>query len=238
MATNSMSNGWSMALIVKICGLREEETLDAAIAAGADMIGLVLFARSPRCVSPDRAAELAQRARGKVEVVALVVDPESDWLRQVATLVAPDWVQFHGREEPAALAAWRPLVRARLMKALPVANPGDLAAVGAFAPVVDRILFDAKPPRGADRPGGHGRPFDWSLLAGVERGLPYMLSGGLTPDNVGEAIGATGACGVDVSSGVESAPGVKDPALIEAFVAAARKSASAAPLCNSTRLAS
>lgn len=225
-----------MAIVVKICGLRDEPALDAALAAGADMVGLVLFARSPRNVSIERAAELARRARGRAEVVALVVDPPEAWLRDVVAALAPDWVQLHGSESLEDVRAMRRGLKARIMKALPVAGAADLAAIAGYAPLVDRILFDARPPAGADRPGGHGRPFDWTLLAAIEPTVPYMLSGGLTPGNVAEAIALSGAPGVDVSSGVETAPGVKDPALIRAFVTAARQAA-ATPRA-STRLAS
>ncbi|MFO1184747.1 MAG: phosphoribosylanthranilate isomerase [Bauldia sp.] len=225
-----------MALTVKICGLKDEAALDAAVETGADMVGLVLFARSPRNVSLTRAAELAGRARGRAEIVALVVDPDPNWLHDAVTALSPDWVQFHGTEAPAALAAWRPRLKSRLMKALPIARPEDLAAATAYAPVVDRLLFDARPPQGADRPGGHGQPFDWSLLRGADPATHYMLSGGLTPANVAAAVAATGAPGVDVSSGVESAPGVKDPRLIRAFVTAAR--GAVVPMRTTTRLAS
>ncbi len=214
-----------MSPIVKICGLSTEETLDAAIAAGADMVGFVLFGRSPRHVSVARASELANRARGRAEIVALTVDMDDQDTDAVSEMVRPDWLQLHGMESVDQVEAVRQAFGVKVMKALPVAARGDLDRIPRYAAVADRLLLDARPPANSDRPGGHGKPFDWDLLAGFDAGVPYLVSGGLTPANVGEALARTNAAGVDVSSGVETAPGRKDPDLIRAFVAAARRTA-------------
>ena len=212
-----------MDLIVKICGLSTEETLDAALDAGADMIGLNFFPKSPRFISVADGVRLAKRARGRAEVVALTVDMDDSVIDALVDAVKPDWLQLHGTESADAVAAIKQALGVKVMKALPVATRGDLDRVPRYAAVVDRLLLDARPPKGADRPGGHGRPFDWTILEGFAPAKPYLLSGGLNPGNVAEAIAITVAPGVDVSSGVETAPGRKDPDLIRAFVAAARR---------------
>ena len=211
-----------MAPLVKICGLSTEETLDAALDAGAERIGLVFFPRSPRHVGLDRAAELAARARGRAAIVALVVDADDTTLDAIVVAAAPDRLQLHGGETPARLEAIRARYGRPVVKALGISSAADLAVVPAYAAVADEILFDAKPPKGARLPGGNGVPFDWRILRGLDLAVPFMLSGGLDPGNVGEALRVTRAPAVDVSSGVETAPGVKDPALIAAFVEAAR----------------
>ena len=215
-----------MDLIVKICGLSTEETLDAALDAGADMVGFVLFPKSPRFVSLDKAAALARRARGRAEIVVLTVDVDDAALGAAIETVRPDWLQLHGRERVERAAAIRTRFGIRAMKAVGVAGPDDLALARSYAGAADRLLLDAKPPKDATRPGGNARTFDWKLLAGFTPGVPYLLSGGLTPANVAEAIAVTGAPGVDVSSGVETAPGKKDPARIRAFIANARAATS------------
>jgi phosphoribosylanthranilate isomerase len=216
-----------MTLIVKICGLSTEETLDAALDAGADMVGLNFFPRSPRFVSLDVGKQLADRARGRADIVSLTVDVEGSGLAEIIETVKPDWLQLHGNESADAVDAIRKTFGfgIRVMKALPIATRADLERAPRYAAVADRLLLDAQPPKGADRPGGHGRTFDWTILRGYVPPRPYLLSGGLTPGNVAEAIRVTGAPGVDVSSGVETAPGRKDPDLIRAFVAAARRAA-------------
>ena len=217
-----------MSLIVKICGLSTEETLDAALEAGADMVGLVFFPPSPRVVAPATAAGLAARARGRAEIVALTVDMDDAGLAEIMEVVRPDWLQLHGKETPERVSAVRARFPARVMKAIHVSAAADLAAARAYADAADRLLLDAKPPKGALLPGGNGAAFDWTILRSFRPAKPYLLSGGLTPETVSEAIAISRAPGVDISSGVEKAPGVKDPALIRAFVKAARHAAAAA----------
>ena len=212
-------------MLVKICGLSSEHTLDAAIEAGADRVGFVFFDRSPRHVSPARAADLASRIRGRSTIVALCVDADDARLAEIVTHVRPGMLQLHGSEPPERTAAVRRRFGLPVIKALGVSGPGDLAAVSAYADAADEILFDAKPPRGSARPGGNGLSFDWSILAALDLPVRFMLSGGLDAANVGDAVAITGADAVDVSSGVESAPGIKDPDKIRAFVHAARRAA-------------
>jgi len=216
-----------MTLSIKICGLSTEPTLDAALAAGADMIGLVFHAASPRFIAPGRAADLAWRARGRAEIVALTADADDRTIDEIMRTVEPDWLQLHGSESPERTSAIAARTGILIMKAVGIAGPADLAAADAYRDVADMLLFDAKPPKDADRPGGHGRPFDWAIVEGAASDPPFMLSGGLNPGNVADAIAATGATAVDVSSGVETSPGEKDVKLIRAFVAAARAAAPA-----------
>lgn len=217
-----MRHAEPMSTIVKICGLSTAESVGAALKAGADMVGFVFFPPSPRAILPEPAAALAAPARGRAEVVALTVDMDDPGLDAVVAGFAPDWLQLHGNESPERVSELKARYGLKVMKAIGVRNAGDLAAVDRYRGLADRILFDAKPPKDADRPGGHGKTFDWRLLAGLAPRLPYMLSGGLDVANVAAALAATDAPGVDVSSGVERAPGVKDPDLIRAFVAAVR----------------
>lgn len=210
-----------MSVEVKICGLNDEDAIDAAIEAGADYIGLVFFAKSPRAVDAERAAELTQFIEG-VQKVGLFVDPGDALLDEVLTHVRLDLLQFHGSETPERLAHIRAEFGVPVMKVIPLAEAADLAAVEPFLGVADHILFDAKPPKGATLPGGNAAAFDWSILKGFRCPVPWMLAGGLTAGNVAEAIQATGAQAVDVSSGVEASPGVKDLAKIRAFIAAAK----------------
>jgi phosphoribosylanthranilate isomerase len=211
-----------MSLIVKICGLSTEETLDAALAAGADMVGFVFFAKSPRFVAPKRAAELAARVVGRAEIVALTVDMDDRDVAELVDVVRPDWLQLHGSESPDYVSAIRSRTGRQVMKAVAIAAAADLVHAEGYTAVADRLLLDAKPPRDATRPGGNGAPFDWTLLSGFDPDIPWMLSGGLAPGNVAEAVALTGAPGVDVSSGVESTPGRKETNLIRAFIANAR----------------
>lgn len=210
-----------MSVAVKICGLNDEDAIDAAIEAGADYIGLVFFARSPRAVDGERAAELTQFIEG-VQKVGLFVDPDDALLDEVLTHVRLDLLQFHGSETPERLAHVRAEFGVPVMKVIALSEAADLAAIEPFLDVVDQILFDAKPPKGAALPGGNAVAFDWSILKGFRCPVPWMLAGGLTADNVAEAIKATGAQAVDVSSGVETSPGVKDQGKIRAFIAAAK----------------
>ena len=212
--------------VVKICGLNDAAGWDAAVAAGADMVGLVFVPASPRAVSPDDAAALSARApvagEGGPLRVGLFVDPDDATLAATLAAVPLDVLQLHGAETPARVAAIRARFGVPVMKALGVATAADLSAAAAYAPVADRLLLDAKPPPGATRPGGNAEAFDWTLLAGWAAPLPWLLAGGLRPGNVAAALRATGAPGADVSSSVERARGVKDPGRIAAFVAAVR----------------
>jgi len=211
-----------MSLLVKICGLSTPDTLDVALDAGADMVGFVFFPPSPRNVAPDVARPLGQRVRGRAQKVALTVDASDDLLVTVIEALAPDLLQLHGRESPQRVAAVKARFGLPVMKALPIAGPEDLAPNEIYAKVADRLLFDARAPREATRPGGLGKAFDWHLLENLDPGLAFMLSGGLDAGNVAEAIAITRAPAVDVSSGVERAPGEKDPEKIRAFIRAAR----------------
>ena len=216
-----------MTFAVKICGLSTPETLDAALQAGADTIGFVFHPRSPRNVGLEQAASLVARTAGHARTVALIVDMPPDQARALCASVRPDLLQLHGRETPQDVAHMRAATGLKIIKAVGVAGPEDMAAIAAYRDVADHILIDAKPPKGAAYPGGHGQPFDWAILAALDPGLGFMLSGGLTPETVAGAIAQVRSLGVrlsgvDVSSGVESAPGVKDVARIRAFVAAAR----------------
>ena len=212
-----------MPVKVKICGVRTPAIVETASEAGADFIGLVLFAKSPRYVELEEARVLAAVARGKIGTVAVLVDPDDALVDGVVERVRPDFLQLHGSETPERVTAIRTRSRLPVMKAIAVAEACDVADAGKYAASADFILFDAKASPDALLPGGNGVPFNWDALKGIEP--PFALSGGLTPDTVGEAIRLTGASLVDVSSGVETAPGKKDPALIAAFVAAARAAA-------------
>lgn len=211
-----------MSLLVKICGLSTRETLDAALAGGADMVGFVFFPPSPRHIGLETARELGKQARGGALKVALSVDADDATLENIVETLRPDLLQLHGKETTARVRDIKAKFGLPVMKALPVETSADLAVLPGYAGVADRILFDARPPKGATRPGGLGAVFDWTLLAKLELEVPYLVSGGLTIDNVAEAVRVTRAGGVDVSSGVESAPGIKDPEMIRNFIRAAR----------------
>ncbi|MBU3731811.1 MAG: phosphoribosylanthranilate isomerase [Beijerinckiaceae bacterium] len=211
-----------MAPLVKICGLKTPETLAAALDAGADMVGFVFFPKSPRHIDLTTAETLGRQAAGRALKVALTVDADDTALAAIIAALHPDLLQLHGHETPDRVAAVRARFGLPVMKAIGVATADDLKDVQAFAAVSDRILFDAKPPKDAAHPGGNGLAFDWSLITGLDLSIPSMVSGGLDPANVAEALRRTGAQGVDVSSGVETAPGQKDPAKITAFVQAAK----------------
>ncbi len=214
-----------MSVTVKICGLSTAETLEVALEGGADMIGLNFFPKSPRAVSLEAGAELAARVRGRAEIVALTVDMDDEGIDAIVDAVRPDWLQLHGHETPERVAALQVRTGLGVLMAIGIRTADDIARIPAYAAVADGLLLDAKAPAGAVLPGGNGVPFDWSLLDGIDPALPYMLSGGLDPDTVAAALALTGARGVDVSSGVESAPGVKDVARIKAFIAAVRGAA-------------
>lgn len=207
---------------VKICGLSTPATLAAALEAGADFVGFVHFRKSPRHVALDRGRALSAQARGRAERVVLLVDPDDALLAAAVEAFDPDWIQLHGRESPERVAAIRAATGLRVMKALGVAARADLAGLAAYAGSVDRLLLDAKPPAGADLPGGNGHAFDWDILAGTALPPDTLLSGGLNPENVAVALARTGLRGVDVSSGVETGLGEKSPERIAAFIRAAR----------------
>ena len=213
-----------MSLLVKICGLSTRETLETALDAGADMVGFVFFPPSPRHVSLELGRDLGRQVNRRALKVALTVDADDATLDNIMDALSPDIFQLHGKESVARLRDIKQKFGRPAMKALPVETSADLAVLPGYAPVADRILFDARPPKDATRPGGLGAPFDWHLLENLELKVPYMVSGGLHAGNVAEAVRLTRAGGVDVSSGVESAPGVKDPELIKAFIRAARAS--------------
>ena len=213
-----------MSTTVKICGLTTPETLEIALAHGADFVGFVFYPPSPRNLAPERAAELAKSARKLSQVVALVVDPDDNFLRFVVDIVKPDLLQLHGSETTERCRAIRAEFGLPVMKAIKVETAADAEHALAYVGAADLILFDAKAPRelAGALPGGNGLSFDWRLLDGVKRRVDFMLSGGLTADTVVDAIRATGAKAVDVSSGVESAPGIKDGAMIAKFLAAVK----------------
>jgi phosphoribosylanthranilate isomerase len=207
--------------LAKICGLSTPETVAAALAGRAAYVGFNFFDKSPRYITPETAARLAAPARGKVKIVAVTVDPSDALLRELAETLRPDFIQLHGRETPPRVREAAMRTGAGTIKVISVAEESDLARIAEFEVVADHIMLDAKAPPGADRPGGHGAPFDWSLTYGRRFARPWLLAGGLDPYNVVEAVRLSGAPIVDVSSGVERGAGLKDPALIEAFLSAA-----------------
>jgi phosphoribosylanthranilate isomerase len=211
-----------MRVSAKICGVKRRADIDCAAAGGARYVGFVFYARSPRNLTPEQAGALAARTPAGITTVALFVDPDDAAIDAVLRRGRIDMLQLHGGESPERVADIKRRTGVRVMKAIKVSEPEDFAAASAYVGVVDQLLFDAKAPasmKGA-MPGGNAVSFDWSLLAGRSWPCPWMLSGGLDPENVGAAIRVSGAQAVDVSSGVESAPGVKDPDRIEAFLRA------------------
>ena len=213
-----------MSLLVKICGLSTRETLDVAIGAGADLVGFVFFPPSPRLLSLEVARELGKQAQGRAVKVALTVDADDATLENIVETLRPDILQLHGKETTARLRDIKAKFGLPLMKALPVEAAADLAPLAGYADVADCILFDARAPKDATRPGGLGAVFDWHLLENLDLKLPFMVSGGLNASNIAEAVRVTRAGGVDVSSGVERSPGGKDPEMIRDFIRAARSS--------------
>jgi phosphoribosylanthranilate isomerase len=214
-----------MTLLVKICGLSTSDTLDAALDGGADLVGFVFFPASPRHIGFDTARALGTQVRDRAGKVALSVDADDATLAAIVEALHPDLLQLHGSETRERVAQLKQRFGLPVMKAIAIAEPCDFAVVTGYAAVADRLLFDARPPRDATRPGGLGRPFDWRLLERIETRTPFMLSGGLDAGNVAEALAITRAAGVDVSSGVERAPGEKDADKIRAFIRAARQAA-------------
>ena len=214
-----------MSVLIKICGLKSPEMLEVALAAGADMVGFVFFAPSPRNFSLADARALGPHVRGRALKVALSVDAADVELEEIVEAISPDLLQLHGSESPERVSAVRRKFGLPVMKALPIAERADLARIRFYEGTADRLIFDALPPREASRPGGLGRSFDWQLLRALDCAVPFMLSGGLHAGNVAEALRITGAPAVDVSSGVERAAGEKDADKIREFIAAARLAA-------------
>ncbi len=211
---------------VKICGLKTADAIDAALAGGASHVGFIFFEKSPRNIAPEEAGRLRRAARGRAKAVAVTVDADDAFLDRIVESMQPDMLQLHGQETPARVAEVKARYRLPVMKALAISEAADLAGIAPFLGVADRFLFDAKPPRDAVLPGGNGVAFDWRLLAdpnhGLDRSVDYMLSGGLDAANVGDALRLAHPPGLDVSSGVESAPGVKDTGLIADFLNAVK----------------
>jgi phosphoribosylanthranilate isomerase len=214
-----------MALVIKICGLTTPDTLEVALEAGADMVGFVFFPPSPRHLDGRRAETLGRHVADRARKVALTVNADDGLLATIIDTLKPDFLQLHGHEPPDRVSAVKRRFGRAVIKAIPVGAPGDLRCVDDYAAVADYVLFDARPPRAATRPGGLGSAFDWGLLENLDPGVPFMLSGGLDPENVARALALTRPQGVDVSSGVERAAGEKDPDKIRAFIRAAREAA-------------
>jgi phosphoribosylanthranilate isomerase len=217
-----------MSLDIKICGLSTADALDAALAGGASHVGFIFFPKSPRNVSAGTAGMLRRAARGRAQAVAVTVDADDALLGGIVAAMAPDMLQLHGRETPERVAEVRARFGLPVIKALPISDAADLDGAKPYLGVADRLLFDAKPPTGSELPGGNGVSFDWRVLAALDHGMDYMLSGGLNAANIGDALSRADPPGIDISSGVESAPGVKDAGLIAEFfeaVRAARKAA-------------
>jgi phosphoribosylanthranilate isomerase len=211
-----------MATLVKICGINSVDAADAAVRAGADFAGLVFHPGSPRHLMPDAARALAQRLRGRLRLVALLANPRDEDIVHAVNNTVPDFLQLHGLESPARVGEIRETFGIPVIKAVAVADTSDFAALPAYEAAADMLLFDAKAPADAARSGGHGVAFDWQLLRSRTISRPWFLAGGLTAENVGRALAASNAPGVDVSSGVETAPGVNDAQMIQDFVLAVR----------------
>ncbi|TIV71382.1 MAG: phosphoribosylanthranilate isomerase [Mesorhizobium sp.] len=211
-----------MTLDIKICGLKTDAAMAAALAGGASHVGFIFFAKSPRFIDPADAGRLRQAAIGKAKAVAVTVDADDAFLDEIVAKMRPDMLQLHGSETPARVAELKARYGLPVMKVLSVSEAADLERIKPYIGIADRLMFDAKPPKGSQLPGGNGVAFDWRILAGLDAGLDYMLSGGLNAANVGDALRLANPPAIDISSGVESAPGIKDPALIEQFFRAVR----------------
>ena len=211
-----------MGVQAKICGISTPAAVTAALEGGAAWLGFMFFAKSPRNLQPEAAWRLAQGARGKAKVVAVMVDPDDAEADRVAAILKPDLIQLHGAETPSRARAIGVRAGVGIIKALPVSEASDLAKAADYESVVEHLMFEGRPAADADRPGGGGQAFDWTLLSGRRFQRPWFLAGGLDPWNLGEAVQQSGAPLVDVSSGVERGPGLKDPALIRAFLDAAK----------------
>ncbi len=202
---------------VKICGLKTAGAVDAALRCGADYLGFIFFEKSPRNIAPELAGGLAKAAAGRARTVAVTVNAEDEVLDRIVETMRPDMLQLHGSEPPDRVTLLKQRFGLPVIKAFAVRDSGDLAAANAYRGIADQVLFDAKPPRGSELPGGNGVSFDWQLLRTLDRDMNYMLSGGLNAANIGDALLQVEPPAIDVSSGVETAPGVKDIALIEQF---------------------
>lgn len=211
-----------MKLDIKICGLKTPEAVDHAVALGATHIGFIFFAKSPRHIEPADAGKLADRVRGRAKIVSVSVDADNDDLDELMAMIRPDILQLHGRESPDRVLTVKAVTGLPVWKALAVSNADDLGRIDAYDGIANRFLFDAKRPKNSELPGGNGVSFDWTLLAGLSERVDYMLSGGLTKDNVAEALRIARPTGIDLSSGVESSPGVKDLKMMDEFFAAVR----------------
>lgn len=220
---------------IKICGLKTSEAVDRAVERGATHVGFIFFEKSPRNIEPEIAGALADRVRGRTKIVAVTVDADTDELDEIVDLLKPDILQLHGKESPDRLLMLKALYGLPVMKAFSIREPDDLKRIEPYVGIADRFLFDAKAPSGSELPGGNGVPFDWRVLRTLDGSVDYMLSGGLNKDNVAEALRETGARGIDVSSGVECAPGVKDIAMIDDFFSAVKRASALEPVSGSTK---
>ena len=218
---------------VKICGLKTAEAVDRAVALGASHVGFIFFPKSPRNIEPDDAGRIADRIRGQAKIVAVTVNADNDELDEIVSALNPDILQLHGSEDAERLLTVKAMYGLPVMKALSVREASDLEKIDAYIGIADRFLFDAKPPKGSDLPGGNGVSFDWKLLDALDGSVDYMLSGGLNAENIGEAMAQTSARAIDISSGVESAPGVKDLKLMESFFNAVRQAEAGMPRSGS-----
>lgn len=218
---------------VKICGLSTAEAVERAVALGASHTGFIFFPKSPRNIEPDDAGRLADRIRGRAKIVAVTVNADNDDLDEIVSALNPDILQLHGSEGPERLLTIKAMYGLPVMKALSIREASDLEKIDAYIGIADRFLFDAKPPAGSDLPGGNGVSFDWKLLDALDGSVDYMLSGGLNASNIGEAMAQTRARAIDISSGVESAPGVKDLKLMESFFNAVRQAEAGMPRSGS-----
>ena len=212
-----------MTIDIKICGLKTEDAVDRAVALGATHVGFIFFQKSPRHIEPADAARLADRVRGRAKIVSVSVDAENDDLDEIIDLMAPDMLQLHGRETPERVLTLKAITGLPVMKAFSIQSADDLKRIEAYEGIANRLLFDAKPPKNSELPGGNGVSFDWHLLEKLDPSVDYLLSGGLNSANIGDALAIARPRGIDVSSGVESSPGVKDLAKMDEFFAAVHR---------------
>jgi phosphoribosylanthranilate isomerase len=217
-----------MKLDIKICGLKTEETVDRAVALGATHIGFIFFQKSPRHIEPADAGRLADRVRGRAKIVSVSVDADNDDLDELIDLIRPDILQLHGKESPERVLTVKAMTGLPVMKAFPIQTAEDLKKIDAYDGIANRYLFEAKPPKNSELPGGNGVSFDWQLLTALDASVDYMLSGGLNKDNIAEALAIARPRGIVLSSGIESSPGVKDLGMMDEFFAAVRRAMQAA----------